>query len=298
MAQTVLATTGSGLDVQFCTAAAGLYCVIKGSMPQIVNAYRLERILKDKPENFADTKWFMIVGMSPTPSLVEALNGRPCAWYCGIDAEMSGGRKLLESPFGKEMVQDGRWKNLVHCAMLSDIMFNGREDAKEWQEARGLSMAVEAYGKTPWLKPDDFLDEWKMILEDEDVLSAMKSAGMSMADWADCSLESQVRSNGGLLDFAGSRWICLNGSGGRLGGKNIDSPAEHGGFLSWQWCPRERTWRLFLEKDGDADIRTAVEACQDFLGKRKPVQFRDRWAVLYVERLPFRLQDVKYFWKF
>lgn len=299
MAKALIATTGSGLDVQFSTAAAGLYCTVNGGeMPAVVNAFRLKTLAKDKPEMFAGVKFAILVGVPATDETKEMLGGIPCQSFGGLHSEKSGARMVLESKFGKEMARDGRWKNLAECAMLADIHFNGNLKAKEWQDSRALALAFETYGKTPWNHPDTFLTDWKVVLEDPDALSAMKDAGLAMADYADGILESQVRANGGLVDFAGFKWICYNGFGGKIEGKNVASPASHDGFIAWQWCPREKAWRVFFEKDGGADIDAALEAASEFTGERKPVGFRDRWAVAYMDRLPFRLQDVRYFWKF
>lgn len=299
MAKAVIATTGSGLDAQFATAAAGLYCTVNGGeMPAIVNAFRLRSLANGRPEAFGGAKFGILIGIPATDEAKEILGGIPCQSFGGLHSEKSAARMVLESKFGREMAGDARWKTLAECAMLADIQFNGNVKAKEWQDSRSLAMAFDAYGKSPWNSPDGFLTDWKLVLEDPDALNAMKDAGLAMADYADSSLEAQVRANGGIVDFAGSRWICYNGFGGRLEGKNIASPAKHDGFIAWQWCPRERAWRVFFEKDGEADIEAALEASAEFIGSRKPNGFRDRWAVAYMDRLPFRLQDVKYFWKF
>ncbi len=299
MAKALIATTGSGLDPQFAAAAAGLYCTVAGGeMPVVVNAYRLKEIAERKPELLAGVKFAILVGIPATDETKEMLGGIPCQSFGGLHSEKSGARMVLESKFGKEMAADRRWKNLAECALLADIQFNGSAKAKEWQDSRALALAFETYGKTPWKSPDDFLTDWKLVLEDEDAFRAMKDSGQAMADYADGRFETQIRSNGGLLDFAGFTWICYNGFGGRLQGWNVYAPADHGGLISWQWCPRERAWRVFLEKDGSADIEAALEASADCIGTRKPVTFRDRWAVAYMDRLPFRLQDIRYFWKF
>ena len=299
MAKALIATTGSGLDPQFATAAAGLYCTVAGGeMPVVVNAYRLKEIAEKKPELLAGVKFAILVGIPATDETKEMLGGIPCQSFGGLHSEKSGARMVLESKFGKEMAADRRWKNLAECALLADIQFNGAVKAKEWADSRALALAFETYGKTPWKSPDDFLTDWKLVLEDEDAFRAMKDSGQAMADYADGRFETQIRSNGGLLDFADSTWICYNGFGGRLQGWNVYSPADHGGLISWQWCPREKAWRVFFEKDGSADIEAALEASADCIGTRKPVTFRDRWAVAYMDRLPFRLQDIRYFWKF
>ena len=303
MTKDLIAATGNSLDASFTAAALGLHFAVTEGIPRIVNAWKLADILNARKEILDGIRRVWIVGMEIDPNLSSALNSYKPALEAyslsNLEDSKSGARTLMASGIGKAMIADGRWKNLVQCALYADLQFSGNADAKEWSDSRAFAIAVDAYGRIPWKHPDLFLDEWKLLLQEEDAFEAMKQTGLAMCDHADAHLESQIRSNGGLLEFAGSKWICLNGSAGRLKGKDVASPAEHDGVLSWQWCPRQKAWRIFFESEGSADLDAVSEACADFAGsQKKPVRFRDRWLLAYLERMPFRLQDVKYFWKF
>jgi hypothetical protein len=298
MPKTAIMAIEGGLDCTFCTAVIGLYCIAKGEMPTIINGYSLDSALNGNALEGVERIWS--VGMDPTSEQIEKAKSRGIgiAVIASPTDEESGSRRIMESAIGRHLMAKGSYPNLVEVATLANVWCKRLLRTNEWSKARALNAALKAFGKCPWKKPDKFLVEWKMILSEPDALQILTDSGSAMCDWDDSVTQSEVNGNGGYIDFAGSRWICVNGRVGFLGGRDVRPPVDHDGVISWCWCPREGMWRITFLNEGKASIQEALSVCESRTKVAKSFQMKGQSAVAYMQDIPFPLGDIKYFWKF
>ena len=302
MLKTAIMTIEGGLDATFCTAVLGLYCIAKGEMPMIFNGYALDSALggKDHAPSLAGIERLWSVGVDITPEQLETLTAKniQAAVVSSPSNDESGAKVIMDSPIGKALLKKGSYPNLIEVATLANVWCKRLLRTKEWEKARALNAALKAFGKNPWKMPDKFLSEWKMILSEPDALSILTDSGQAMCDWDDAVSQSEVNGDGGYIDFAGSRWICVNGRIGFFGGRDMKAPVEHDGVISWCWCPREGQWKVTFLNEGKASLQEALNVCTSRTKVSKSFQVRSQSLTAYMQDIPFPLSDVKYFWKF
>jgi len=252
-----------------------------------------------------EAKKAWIVGYEPTEEDKSLLKGRECEAYVisTPSSSKSGAKTLMESPIGKKMAASGEWDALSECAALSDILRESRTESRSWGNARAVEAAVLTYFKKPWNSAPECLAEWKLLFQSVEALDNLKEVGLSMIDFDDSMLQQQMYSMGGVLEFAGRRWICVNGRCPRLKGRDIVPPKsakDCDGTISWQWCARTNSWRLMFEsEEADDSVECAVSSCQGVMQpSSKPFLIKGRFAVVYAITLPFQMDAIKYFWKF
>ena len=300
MSKTAIMTIEGGLDVTFCTAVIGLHCIFKGEMPAIVNGYSLDAVLNGKGPSIEGAKRIWAVGIDPTPEQTEKMKaqGLQAAIVASPSNEESGSKILMDSPIGQALLKKGSYPNLVEVATLANVWSKRLLRTKEWSKPRAVNSALRAFGKCPWKMPDKFLSEWKMILSEPEALTILAESGQAMCDWDDASTQAEVNGDGGWIEFAGARWICVNGRVNWLEGRDVRSPIEHDGVISWCWCPREGLWKLSFFNEGGANLKEALNVCESRTKVAKTFQFKSSCAVAYMQDIPFPLGEVKYFWKF
>lgn len=302
MLKTAIMTIEGGLDATFCTAVLGLYCIAKGEMPLMFNGYALDGALagKEHSPSLEGIERIWSVGVDPAPEQAEALKVRSiqAAVISSPTNEESGAKVVMDSPVGKALLKKGSYPNLVEVATLANVYAKRLLRTKEWSRARALNSALTAFGKCPWKTPDKFLSEWKMILSEPDALKILEESGQAMCDWDDAIAQKVVNGSGGYIDFAGSRWICVNGQVGFLEGRDLKAPVEHDGVISWSWCPREGQWKVVFLNEGKASLQEALNVCSSRTKVSKSFQVRSQSLTAYMQDIPFPLADVKYFWKF
>lgn len=301
MPRTAIMMIDGGLDTLFSTAVIGLYCLTKkNEMPSIFNAYALNTALEGKSNALNEVKRIWSIGAEIEPKQAEELKTRGLlfAAVSTPSSEESGSKVLMDSPIGQTLLKTGAYPNLVEIATLANVWSKRLLRTDQWSKARALNYALKAFGKCPWKTPDKFLAEWKMILSEPDALQILTDSGQAMCDWDDSVTQQEINGNGGLLEFAGSRWICLNGHASWLDGRDLRPPTDHDGVISWCWCPREGLWKLTFYNEGKASIQEALNVCASRTTVAKTFQYRNQSAVAYMQDIPFPLADVKYFWKF
>ena len=300
MLKTAIMTIDGGLDVTFCTAVLGLYCIAKGAMPEIFNGYALDGAIAGKNDCLNGIERIWSIGVDASPEQIKALkeHGIQFAVIASPSEEESGAKIVMDSPIGKALLKKGSYPNLIEVATLANVWCKRLLRVKEWTKARALNAALKAFGKCPWKMPDKFLSEWKMVLSEPDALSILTDSGQAMCDWDDAMTQSEINGDGGWIDFAGSRWICLNGRAGFLEGRDLKVPVEHDGVISWRWCPREKLWKVTFLNEGKASLQEALNVCSSRTKVEKSFQMRSQSLTAYMHDIPFPLDDVKYFWKF
>ena len=301
MSKTAIMMLDGGLDTLFSAAVIGLYCLSKKTeMPSIFNASALDAALEGKTNALNDVKRIWSIGVEATPEQMNELKNREMlfATISSPSSEESGSKILMDSPIGQALLKTGAYPNLIEVATLANVWNKRLLRTDQWSKARALNYALKAFGKCSWKTPDKFLAEWKMILSEPDALQILTDSGQAMCDWDDATTQQEVNGNGGLLEFAGSRWICVNGRVSWLDGRDIKSPADHDGIVSWGWCPREGLWKLTFYNEGKASIQEALNVCASRTTVVKSFQYRNQSAVAYMRDIPFPLADIKYFWKF
>ena len=211
-----------------------------------------------------------------------SLNGYEHQFY-GFISEKYSGAKIVYEALKKNI--KGNHKVISEIVELISIHDIWDINNPNWDKSVNFNSGASLYNLMPWK------EEWTDLFSDENVLNGIIEEGDVVARYKQMENEKKMLGYGGVLNWEGYTWLCINDNGNSMLADTIFDPKLHDAILYFKYKPSAKLWKLSFfnsSKKQVGGMNTIAEKCG--LGRSGG---HDGAAGCMVEKLPFNLEDIQ-----
>jgi len=205
----------------------------------------------------------------------------PGARFVGYVSETYSASKIAY-----EILIKDKTKNMSDIVNLVSVFDMWDVESPLWNKARQFNAGCGLYNLMPWV------EEWKDLFSNEYVLSGVIEEGEIITKYQDKTFERNMLGYGGVLNWEGYTWLCVNDVYNSLMADTVFDPKIHDAILYYKYKPSEKLWKLSFfnssKKQGVKGMNIIAEKYG--LGRGGG---HDAAAGCMVEELPFDLKDIQ-----
>lgn len=205
----------------------------------------------------------------------------PGARFVGYVSETYSAAKIAY-----EILIKDKTKNMSDIVNLVSIHDTWDTQNPLWNKSRQFNAGCGLYNLMPWV------EEWKDLFNNESVLAGVIEEGEIITKYQDKTFERNMLGYGGVLNWEGYTWLCVNDVYNSLMADTVFDPKIHDAILYYKYKPSEKLWKLSFfnssKKQGVKGMNIIAEKYG--LGRGGG---HDAAAGCMVEELPFDLKDIQ-----